>query len=128
MKKFRNFHIWSNKHGLHIYGLMRIIALVYELIPIMIFGVMLYGCWFLVKYLIFQLLSMSSFSFPMQVACFPFDDHNCPPLQLIALFCKSAYSWLKEDIENVVVVHCKAGMGRTGIMISSLLLFLKVRL
>ncbi|KAL5987769.1 Phosphatidylinositol 3,4,5-trisphosphate 3-phosphatase and protein-tyrosine-phosphatase pten2a [Asimina triloba] len=31
----------------------------------------------------------------------------------------------KEDIENVVVVHCKAGMARTGLMISSLLLFLK---
>ncbi|TYH29417.1 hypothetical protein ES288_A01G009800v1 [Gossypium darwinii] len=36
-----------------------------------------------------------------------------------------AYSWLKEDIENVVVVHCKAGMARTGLMISSLLLHLK---
>ncbi|KAG4212796.1 hypothetical protein ERO13_A01G007500v2 [Gossypium hirsutum] len=36
-----------------------------------------------------------------------------------------AYSWLKEDIENVVVVHCKAGMARTGLMISSLLLYLK---
>jgi phosphatidylinositol-3,4,5-trisphosphate 3-phosphatase/dual-specificity protein phosphatase PTEN len=61
------------------------------------------------------------------VACFPFDDHNCPPIQLIISFCQSAYSWLKEDIENVVVVHCKAGMARTGLMISSLLLFLKVR-
>lgn len=61
-----------------------------------------------------------------QVACFPFDDHNCPPLQLITSFCQSAYSWLKEDIQNVVVVHCKAGMGRTGLMICSLLLFLKV--
>ncbi|PPS11420.1 hypothetical protein GOBAR_AA09222 [Gossypium barbadense] len=56
---------------------------------------------------------------------FPFNDHNCPPLQLIKSFCQSAYSWLKEDIENVVVVHCKAGMGRTGLMIYSLLLFLK---
>jgi protein tyrosine/serine phosphatase len=32
------------------------------------------------------------------------------------------------DIENVVVVHCKAGMARTGLMISSLLLYLKVNL
>ncbi|KAG6499395.1 hypothetical protein ZIOFF_039176 [Zingiber officinale] len=60
-----------------------------------------------------------------KVACFPFDDHNCPPIQLIISFCQSAYSWLKEDIENVVVVHCKAGMARTGLMISSLLLYLK---
>ena len=61
------------------------------------------------------------------MASFPFDDHNCPPIQLIISFCQSAYSWLKEDIENIVVVHCKAGMARTGLMISSLLLFLKVR-
>ena len=64
----------------------------------------------------------------LQVASFPFDDHNCPPIQLITLFCQSAYSWLKEDIENVVVVHCKAGMARTGLMISSLLLYLKVKM
>ncbi|KAL8116241.1 hypothetical protein AgCh_022662 [Apium graveolens] len=63
--------------------------------------------------------------FEGKVASFPFDDHNCPPIQLIILFCRSAYSWLKLDIENVVVVHCKAGMARTGLMISSLLLFLK---
>ncbi|KAJ6716587.1 PHOSPHATASE WITH HOMOLOGY TO TENSIN [Salix koriyanagi] len=48
-----------------------------------------------------------------------------PPTQLIISFCQSAYLWLKEDIENVVVVHCKAGMARTGLMISSLLLYLK---
>lgn len=63
-----------------------------------------------------------------QVACFPFDDHNCPPIHLIQLFCQSSYTWLKEDILNVVVVHCKAGKARTGLMICSLLLFLKVRL
>ncbi|XVF61240.1 hypothetical protein PTKIN_Ptkin08bG0114200 [Pterospermum kingtungense] len=63
--------------------------------------------------------------FQGKAASFPFNDHNCPPLHLIKSFCRSAYSWLKEDIENVVVVHCKAGMGRTGLMICSLLLFLK---
>lgn len=62
-----------------------------------------------------------------QVACFPFDDHNCPPLQLIYAFCQSAYDWLKGDLENVVVVHCKAGMARTGLMICCLLLYLKVK-
>ncbi|XLR10886.1 hypothetical protein S83_038824, partial [Arachis hypogaea] len=50
--------------------------------------------------------------FPLQVASFPFDDYNCPPLQLVISFCHSAYSWLKLDIENVVVVHCKAGMNK----------------
>lgn len=65
--------------------------------------------------------------FLFQVASFPFDDHNCPPIQLIPSFCQSAYTWLKDDIQNVVVVHCKAGMARTGLMICCLLLYLKVK-
>ncbi|XP_010268474.1 PREDICTED: phosphatidylinositol 3,4,5-trisphosphate 3-phosphatase and protein-tyrosine-phosphatase PTEN2A-like [Nelumbo nucifera] len=80
------------------------------------------------KYKVYNLCSERLYDaslFEGKVACFPFDDHNCPPIQLIVSFCQSAYSWLKEDIENVVVVHCKAGMARTGLMISSLLLFLK---
>ena len=60
------------------------------------------------------------------MAYFPFDDHNSPPLHLIQSFCQSASSWLNEDDNNVVAVHCKAGLGRTGLMISSLLLYLKV--
>lgn len=80
------------------------------------------------KYKVYNLCSERLYDaalFQGKVACFPFDDHNCPPIQLIASFCRSAYSWLKEDILNVVVVHCKAGMARTGLMICSLLLFLK---
>ncbi|XP_031128393.1 phosphatidylinositol 3,4,5-trisphosphate 3-phosphatase and protein-tyrosine-phosphatase PTEN2A-like [Ipomoea triloba] len=80
------------------------------------------------KYKVYNLCSERLYDaslFEGKVASFPFDDHNCPPVQLILSFCQSAYSWLKEDIENVVVVHCKAGMARTGLMISSLLLYLK---
>ncbi|KAK9288638.1 hypothetical protein L1049_017098 [Liquidambar formosana] len=80
------------------------------------------------KYKVYNLCSerlYDSSLFKGKVASFPFDDHNCPPIQLITSFCQSAYSWLKGDIENVVVVHCKAGMARTGLMICSLLLFLK---
>ncbi|XP_010908851.1 phosphatidylinositol 3,4,5-trisphosphate 3-phosphatase and protein-tyrosine-phosphatase PTEN2A [Elaeis guineensis] len=81
------------------------------------------------KYKVYNLCSERLYDaslFEGKVACFPFDDHNCPPIQLITLFCQSAYSWLKEDTENIVVVHCKAGMARTGLMISSLLLYLKL--
>ncbi|KAI4298492.1 hypothetical protein L6164_032043 [Bauhinia variegata] len=80
------------------------------------------------KYKVYNLCSERLYDASLlegKVASFPFDDHNCPPVQLIISFCHSAYSWLKEDIENIVVVHCKAGMARTGLMISSLLLFLK---
>ncbi|PIN24673.1 Clathrin coat dissociation kinase GAK/PTEN/Auxilin [Handroanthus impetiginosus] len=80
------------------------------------------------KYKVYNLCSERLYDaslFEGKVASFPFDDHNCPPIQLLKLFCQSAYSWLKEDILNVVVVHCKAGKARTGLMICSLLLFLK---
>ncbi|KAM0072959.1 putative phosphoric monoester hydrolase [Helianthus debilis subsp. tardiflorus] len=80
------------------------------------------------KYKVYNLCSERLYDaslFEGKLASFPFDDHNCPPIQLIISFCHSAYSWLKEDIDNVVVVHCKAGMARTGLMITSLLLYLK---
>uniref|UniRef100_A0A7N0SZU8 Uncharacterized protein n=1 Tax=Kalanchoe fedtschenkoi TaxID=63787 RepID=A0A7N0SZU8_KALFE len=63
--------------------------------------------------------------FEGKVASFPVNDNDCPPIQLIVSFCRSAYAWLKADIDNVVVVHCKSGMARTGLMVSSLLLYLK---
>jgi hypothetical protein len=47
-----------------------------------------------------------------------------PPLAMIQQFCADAAAWLAADPVNVVVVHCKAGKGRTGIMICSLLLYL----
>ncbi|KAK4260119.1 hypothetical protein QN277_003276 [Acacia crassicarpa] len=80
------------------------------------------------KYKVYNICSERLYDaslFKGKAASFPFDDHNCPPIELLASFCRSAYSWLKEDIQNVIVVHCKAGMGRTGVMICSLLLFLK---
>lgn len=63
----------------------------------------------------------------LQVACFPFQTNNCPPLQLVSAFCEAVHTWLKAGLENVVVVHCKGGMARTGLMISCLLLHLNVR-
>lgn len=80
------------------------------------------------KYKVYNLCSERLYDaslFEGKAASFPFDDHNCPPIHLISSFCQSAYTWLKADVDNVVVVHCKAGLGRTGLMISSLLLSLK---
>ncbi|KAL5707054.1 hypothetical protein ACHQM5_025150 [Ranunculus cassubicifolius] len=80
------------------------------------------------KYKVYNLCSERLYDaslFQGKVAAFPFEDNSCPQIQLILSFCESAYSWLKEDMENVVVVHCKSGIARTGLMISSLLLFIK---
>lgn len=41
---------------------------------------------------------------------------------MINEFCENAEQWLLADGRNIVVVHCKAGKGRTGIMICALLM------
>ncbi|XP_042459227.1 phosphatidylinositol 3,4,5-trisphosphate 3-phosphatase and protein-tyrosine-phosphatase PTEN2A-like [Zingiber officinale] len=81
------------------------------------------------KYKVYNLCSERLYDaslFEGKVACFPIDEHNCPSIQLIASFCESAKSWLEQDVHNVVIVHSKAGVARTGLMISSLLLYLKI--
>ena len=55
---------------------------------------------------------------------FPFQDHEAPPLNLIRPFCEDAKKFLDEDPKNVVAIHCLAGKGRTGTLISCLLLYM----
>jgi len=51
----------------------------------------------------------------------PFENHSVPRLRQMAELCRQAVTWLETAEENVVVVHCLAGKGRTGLMISALL-------
>jgi phosphatidylinositol-3,4,5-trisphosphate 3-phosphatase/dual-specificity protein phosphatase PTEN len=60
--------------------------------------------------------------FDSRVQTFGFEDHNPPVFDSIRQFCLHAAAWLVADTENVIAVHCKAGKGRTGLMICALLL------
>lgn len=52
-----------------------------------------------------------------KVEHWPFDDHNPCPFDMIRPFCENLNEYLSADLRNVVAVHCKAGKGRTGLMI-----------
>ena len=56
---------------------------------------------------------------------FPFKDHEPPPLNIIRPFCEDAAKFLNSDPKNVIAIHCLAGKGRTGTLISCLLLYMK---
>lgn len=43
------------------------------------------------------------------VELLPMEDHNPPKFNQIEPFCKNVDNWLNEKINNVAIVHCKAG-------------------
>lgn len=51
----------------------------------------------------------------------PFDDHCPPKFDQMIEFCRDAEDFMHENPDNTIVVHCKAGKGRTGCMISAFL-------
>jgi len=79
-------------------------------------------------YKVYNLCSERSYDpekFYKRVECFPFDDHNAPPFDMILQFCQNVAHWLQEDEKNIAVIHCKAGKGRTGLMIAAWMVYSK---
>jgi protein-tyrosine phosphatase len=58
-----------------------------------------------------------------KVGLFPATDHNPSPIKLILEFCIDICLYLIKNPKGVAAVHCKAGKGRTGVMICSYLVF-----
>ena len=58
-----------------------------------------------------------------QVALFPFSDHQACPIKLMMEFCIDSSLYLLNNSNNIIAIHCKAGKGRTGVMICAYLLF-----
>ena len=58
-----------------------------------------------------------------KVGLFPFNDHAPCPIKLILDFCVDLCLYLTVHPNGVACIHCKAGKGRTGVMIVCYLIF-----
>ncbi|VDK62147.1 unnamed protein product [Onchocerca ochengi] len=78
-------------------------------------------------YMVFNLRGRHAYDpsyFHNRVMVFEMDDHHPPRLELMAPFCRAVHDYLAADEQNVVAVHCKAGKGRTGVMICAYLVYI----
>ncbi|XP_062986654.1 tensin-3 isoform X2 [Elgaria multicarinata webbii] len=53
-------------------------------------------------------------------------DLHAPPLNKMCTICKAMETWLNSDSQHVVVIHCRGGKGRIGVVISSYMHFTNV--
>ena len=58
-----------------------------------------------------------------KVSIWQWEDHHSPTLRLLAEACQTIKEFLNQKEENIVVIHCNAGKGRTGTLICCYLLF-----
>ncbi|PAA81618.1 hypothetical protein BOX15_Mlig013990g2 [Macrostomum lignano] len=78
------------------------------------------------RYRVYNLCAERSYNhakFKDRVEQFAMQDHNPPLIHTIPYFCTSVYKWLQTGTDYVAAIHCKAGKGRTGVMIACYLLY-----
>ena len=61
--------------------------------------------------------------FKKKVVTYQWEDHHSPTLYLLAQCCQDIHDFLEENRNNVIIVHCNAGKGRTGTLIACYLMF-----
>lgn len=57
------------------------------------------------------------------VCLFPSKDHNPCSIKMILEFCIDSFLFRSNNKDSFIAVHCKAGKGRTGVMICSYMIF-----
>uniref|UniRef100_A0A3B3S696 Tensin 3 n=1 Tax=Paramormyrops kingsleyae TaxID=1676925 RepID=A0A3B3S696_9TELE len=53
-------------------------------------------------------------------------DLHAPPLDKMCTICKAMETWLNANPQHVVVIHCRGGKGRIGVIISSYVHFTNI--
>eukprot|EP01023_Acetabularia_acetabulum_P050073 TRINITY_DN5384_c0_g1_i1.p1 TRINITY_DN5384_c0_g1~~TRINITY_DN5384_c0_g1_i1.p1 ORF type:complete len:553 (+),score=81.58 TRINITY_DN5384_c0_g1_i1:162-1820(+) len=61
-----------------------------------------------------------------RVVRYPCDDMQPPSLEVLTQVVTDIQNFLEEDPEHIIAVHCKAGKGRTGVVVCAALLQMQI--
>lgn len=69
----------------------------------------------------------NSHDFDGKVSYFRFPDHQAPTLEIMYHSCVDIHRFLSLSTENVALLHCRAGKGRSGTICCAYLMYLAVK-